>query len=79
MNIQSEKQNLIEWISSLEDETAIETIKEFKDSYFSKKDWWDEISEEEKISIDRGLKDAEEGRVISYERIKDKYKNWLSD
>lgn len=43
MNIQSEKQNLIEWISSLEDETLIETIKEFKESYFSKKNWWDEI------------------------------------
>ena len=76
MNIQSEKQNLIDWISSLEDETDIETIKEFKESYFSKskKDWWDEISVEEKNSIDRGLTDAEEGRIISYEQFKDKYK-----
>lgn len=79
MDIQSEKQNLIKWISSLEDETVIETIKEFKESYFSKKDWWNEISEEEKNSIDRGLKDAEDGRIISYERIKDKYKNWLPE
>lgn len=79
MNIKSEKQNLIDWISSLEDEEVIETIKEFKESYFSKKDWWNEISEEEKNSIDRGLKDAEEGRVISYEQFKNKYKKWLSD
>ena len=78
MNIKSEKQNLIEWISSLEDEDSIESIKEFKESYFSKKDWWNEISAEEKNSIDRGLKDAEEGRVISYEQFKDKYKKWLS-
>lgn len=79
MNIKSEKQNLIDWISSLEDEEVIETIKEFKESYFSKKDWWNEISEEEKNSIDRGLKDAEEGRVISYEQFKNKYKKWLSE
>jgi len=79
MNIQYEKQNLIEWITSLEDEKEIEIIKDFKESYFSKKDWWNEISEEEKNSIDRGLKDAEEGRVISYEQFKNKYKKWISD
>lgn len=79
MDIKSEKQNLIDWISSLEDEEVIETIKDFKESYFSKKDWWNEISEEEKNSIDRGLKDAEEGRLISYEQFKNKYKKWISD
>lgn len=79
MNVKSEKQNLIDWISSLEDEEVIETIKDFKESYFSKRDWWNEISEEEKNSIDRGLKDAEEGRVISYEQFKNKYKKWISD
>lgn len=79
MNIQYEKQNLIEWITSLEDEKEIEIIKDFKESFFSKKDWWNEISEEEKNSIDRGLKDAEEGRVISYEQFKNKYKKWISD
>ena len=62
-----------------EDEEVIETIKDFKESYFSKKDWWNEISEEEKNSIDRGLKDAEEGRLISYEQFKNKYKKWISD
>ena len=79
MNIKSEKQNLIDWISSLEDEEVMESIKDFKESYFSKKDWWNEISEEEKNSIDRGLKDAEEGRLISYEQFKNKYKKWISD
>ncbi|HMS65805.1 MAG TPA: hypothetical protein PKD83_11200 [Ignavibacteria bacterium] len=79
MNIKNDKQSLIEWISSLEDESIIETIKEFKESYSSKKDWWDEISESEKNSIDRGLKDAEEGRVIPYEQVKEKYKKWISE
>ena len=79
MNIKSEKQNLTDWISSLEDEEVMESIKDFKESYFSKKDWWNEISEEEKNSIDRGLKDVEEGRLISYEQFKNKYKKWISD
>jgi len=77
MNIQTEKQNLIDWISSLEDESLIETIKEFRESYTSKKDWWDEISESERNSIDRGLKDLEEGRIVPFEEVMEKYKKWL--
>ena len=32
-------------------------------------DWWNEISDAEKKSIEIGLKDIEEGRVISHEEV----------
>ncbi len=32
-------------------------------------DWWNELSDFEKNSIEMGLKDVEEGRVISHEEV----------
>ena len=32
-------------------------------------DWWNELSDAEKKSIEMGLKDIEEGRVISHEEV----------
>ncbi len=41
-------------------------------------DWWDELSEEAKASIERGLKDVEAGRVTPHEVVMKKYRKWLS-
>ncbi len=41
-------------------------------------DWWDDVSTEEKASIERGLKDAGAGRVTSHKEVMKKYKKWLS-
>jgi predicted transcriptional regulator len=41
-------------------------------------DWWDDLSEGAKASIDRGLKDAARGKVISHEVVMKKYNKWLS-
>lgn len=39
-------------------------------------DWWDDLSSGEKASIERGLKDAEEGKVISHKVVMQKFKKW---
>lgn len=39
-------------------------------SYSGSKDWWDELKKEELESINRGLKDIEEGRVHPHETAK---------
>lgn len=41
-------------------------------------DWWEELSEEAKTSIDQGLKDAQAGRVVPHEVVMKKYRKWLS-
>jgi hypothetical protein len=76
MNLDKEKLSLIDWIASLEDETIIERIKFLKEKG-PVKDFWDEISDEEKASIERGLKDVQDGRVISHEVVKKNYEKWL--
>ncbi|GHU56085.1 hypothetical protein FACS189411_05870 [Bacteroidia bacterium] len=40
-------------------------------------DWWDTISDAERQSILRGLKDVEEGRVYSHEEVMKPYEQWL--
>ena len=43
----------------------------------AQKDWWDDVSDEAKASIERGLNDAEAGRVIPHKEAMKKYKKWL--
>ena len=44
----------------------------------SEADWWDELEEEETASIERGLDDLKNGRVISHKEVMKQYPQWLS-
>ena len=44
----------------------------------AEKDWWDDVPDKAKLSIKRGIKDVEAGRVTSDEDVMKKYKKWLS-
>lgn len=77
MNIQSEKLKLIEWLLNLKDQSVIEKLKWLRENQNEAMDWWDEISEAEKVSIDRGLNDIENGRITSHESVRKKYEKWL--
>ena len=67
------KLELIEWLTKLEDDETLEYLKVVKDSKSSKRDWWDDLSEPQKASIERGLKDIEEGRTTPHEEVKKRY------
>jgi len=41
-------------------------------------DWWDQISEGQKASIERGLKDMEQGNTIPHEEMVKFYSKWLT-
>lgn len=77
MDIQSEKLKLIEWLISLQDQTVIEKLKFLRDNLSDTSDWWDTISEAEKESIDRGLKDIDSGRITPHSEVRKKYGKWL--
>ena len=40
-------------------------------------DWWDDLSDEARASIEQGLKDAEEGKLTPHKEVMKKYKKWL--
>lgn len=76
MNLEIEKQKIIEWIKGLSDQSLIEKIKLIKENKLPG-DWWEEISEEEKLSIERGLENIRSGRTIPHDQVKKHYEKWL--
>lgn len=67
MDIQAEKNKLINWIASLSDLSVINRLKSVREE--TSKDWWDDLSKEEKEGIEQGLKDVEEGRVYPHKQV----------
>jgi predicted transcriptional regulator len=75
LQLQNHKLELIQWLTSLKDAKTIERLISIKQEV--QQDFWDEISEAEKQSIEQGIKDAEEGRLVPHEEIRKKYGKWL--
>lgn len=67
------KLELIEWLTKLDDDETIQYLKVVKDSKLNEQDWWDDLSDNEKKAIERGLKDIEAGRVLSHDEVRSKY------
>lgn len=76
LNIEKEKLEIIKWVTGLKDDSALERLKLLRKNTM-KSDWWDEISEEARISIDKGLEDVKAGRVSSHKEAKKLYEKWL--
>jgi hypothetical protein len=77
MNAQTlnKKIELIQWISTLEDNSIIDKLQNFRKE--ETKDWWDTISNEEKESIDKGISEAKEGKLKSHSTVREIYEKWL--
>ena len=76
MDIQLEKLNLIKWLVEVEEPSVIEQFIALKNE--QQKDWWDEISDDEKANIEEGLAQADSGEVFSHEEVMAKYQKWRS-
>ncbi len=69
MDIQLEKYKLMEWLIGLKDESVISKLKTIKSSLSTSSDWTDDISETEKLLVNAGLKDIEEGNTFTHEQV----------
>lgn len=69
----ADKLELIEWLKNLDDEDTINYLKIVKKSREKRSDWWDDLTADQKLAIQKGLKDIEEGRVTPHEDVKKKY------
>lgn len=72
MNIQLEKLELIKLLAETNDESIITSIKNIFNS--EKKDWWDELSEEQKFEIEEGERQIKRGEFILFEDLMKKYR-----
>ena len=75
INIQNTKIELIQWLTTLNDKSLIEKILELRKSETT--DWWNEISEAEKQSIEKGILDADNGKLNSHSEARKVYEKWL--
>ena len=73
--IKSKKIELIQWLSTLNDKTLIDKLMKLREK--EKTDWWNEISAKEKESIEKGLEDANSGKLKPHSEIRKKYEKWL--
>ena len=77
MNIQilDKKIELIQWLSALEDVEIIEKLMKIRQQ--ETKDWWENVSEEEQNSIEKGISDAENGKLTPHSSARKHYEKWL--
>lgn len=75
MNIENIKIELIQWLTTLEDENALKDLISIRNKY--NKDWWESISNEEKTSIKNGMKDVKEGKLTPHSEARKVYEEYL--
>jgi hypothetical protein len=67
MDIKLEKLNLIKLIEDTNDLTVIQSVKNFFKT--EKKDWWDELSDEQKVELKFSLDEFDNGKYSSFEEF----------
>ncbi len=72
MDIQAEKIELTKLLLNTESPQIIEDIKKVFAKYLSKKDFWDEMTLEQKEIINQSEKQVNKGESYSYEQLKEK-------
>lgn len=73
MDIQLEKIELLKKLLATEDVSVLESIKKIFEK--EEKDWFEELPDYAKEGIEQGERDIAEGRVHSYEEVK-QYFDW---
>ena len=75
MDIQTEKIELAKLLLQTNSEKLIKKVKAIFKS--EQKDWWDEISDEEKLAVEKGIEQLDSGKGIPHSEVMKKYKKWL--
>jgi|UPI0003701FF2 predicted transcriptional regulator len=78
MNIQSEKNQLIQQIMELQDSSLIKKMRDFISKETKNNDWYNSLSSSEKESIAKGLKDLDNGNTIPHEDVITSVKNKIA-
>ncbi len=74
-DIQNVKIDIIQWITTLEDSSLIQKIIDLRSKHDS--DWWKDISDDEKASIQKGIMDADNGKLTPHSEARKVYEKWL--
>jgi predicted transcriptional regulator len=72
MNIQSEKDSLIEYITQLQDEAILTSIKEFVQA--TEQDFWNDLTRSQQQEIKKGMEELDRGEKFDYEELMSKHR-----
>ncbi len=75
MNIQAQKIELVKMILNIKDKNVLNNFIQLVK--VSKEDWWDKISDSERVAIEEGLAELDKGLGIPHKEVMKKYKKWL--
>lgn len=75
LDIKNAKIELIQWLTTIDDKALIQKLLEMRNE--TSNDWWKNISDEEKESIEKGLEDLEKGNVKPDSEAQKIYGKWL--
>ena len=67
MNLETRKINLINWISTIQEDSILEKVEEIQKE---KTDWWDTISDKDKKAINEGLDQLDKGEHLTYSEVR---------
>lgn len=71
MNLEARKLNLINWISSIQENNILEKVEKIQQE---KNDWWDTISENDKNAINEGIVQLDRGEHVTHSQVRSKIK-----
>ena len=74
MDVQGQKLKLIQWILTIGDAQVLKQLESISNADL---DWWNDLSPDEKDSIERGIAQANSGQLKSNDDVMQKYRKWL--
>ena len=68
MNLQAKKLELVQLILNTRKPLTLKKVEDVLKKE-TQRDWWDDINEEERQSIEKGLTEADRGKLIPHEEV----------
>jgi hypothetical protein len=72
--ILNDKLELIQWLSSLEDQSIIKKLVAIRNN--DRLDWWNDLSPNEKNEIEIGLSQIAKGETVSHKNVMKQFEKW---
>lgn len=69
MNLEARKINLINWISSIQEEDVLTEMEMIQKR---KTDWWDTVNKEDKEAVHEGLEQLDKGKYLTRSQVRNK-------
>ena len=71
MNLETRKINLINWISTLQEESILSKMEEIQGK---SSDWWDGLTTQDKEAINKGINQLDDGDFLDRSQVRNKIK-----